>query len=75
MIQGQLSHENPSDLIDGNMYELDNTQVFNGTVTLNELRLVSQAMGEILVRYKLFSVSLIVTLSSNTPTIPNVELR
>lgn len=58
-MQGQVGHDDdPADLIDLGVYRLENKQVFNETVTLNDLRIIVQAMSEILVNYKLFSVSL-----------------
>lgn len=38
------------------MYRLENKQVLNETVTLDDLRLIIQALGEVLVNYKLLSV-------------------
>lgn len=43
------------------MYQLENKQVYNETVTLDDLRLVIQVMGEVLVNYKLFSVCFFTT--------------
>lgn len=55
--QGRVSRESePVGLVDMNMYRLENKQVYNETITLDDLRLVIRAMGDVLVHYKLLSV-------------------
>ena len=65
--KGQVSHnEGLEHLVDAALYRLENKQVFNETVTLNELSVVIRAMSDILIRYNLFSVSRLVILISDS---------